>query len=386
MAVERIFWPSGLHSDRSSGSLYGYRSGTSVRVIGTKHEDGSAKVLSYGGRGAECTNFQGRILPPENSLIIYYNPKDFACTDFLVPGLVDGLFQRGGVTVDHGVRFTDHLLGIFVAIQLVANVDSLVDWGRDTIGAPMQQWILASILWIMGQPAGLKQNPQLTKFFGSIFLWLLTLWDGLLAASSINLLLRLAIIAIGLFGAVGGLSRGLEVTKILLSLLAAPLVLFWVTAARLWAAELVICQSLTRLFFGRKWNVLKKCGDSHSFARDELFLGTLLFALFFFTLPTFAAYYAFFLALFFSLLSLRMILSLAIITLRHFPTGMLLRSIFVSMPDSVYIEMNEHELMLFPIQVKASTLLEPWMEQCMIAIGALINKGTFMRMATGKKL
>lgn len=52
--------------------------------------------------------------------------------------------------------------------------------------------------------------------------------------------------------------------------------------------------SMWRLFRGRKWNPLRRRVDSASFDAEELFLGTLLFTLTLFLLPTTAVYYAVF--------------------------------------------------------------------------------------------
>nr|KAF6272121.1 phosphatidylinositol glycan anchor biosynthesis class Q [Myotis myotis] len=56
---------------------------------------------------------------------------------------------------------------------------------------------------------------------------------------------------------------------------------------------LKICglSSLWRLFRGKKWNVLRQRVDSCSYDLDQLFIGTLLFTILVFLLPTTALYY-----------------------------------------------------------------------------------------------
>ncbi len=49
--------------------------------------------------------------------------------------------------------------------------------------------------------------------------------------------------------------------------------------------------SLWRLFRGKKWNVLRQRVDSASYDVDQLFIGTLLFTVLLFLLPTTALYY-----------------------------------------------------------------------------------------------
>ena len=60
------------------------------------------------------------------------------------------------------------------------------------------------------------------------------------------------------------------------------------------ACSCTVLSSLWRLFRGKKWNVLRKRVDSASFDVDQLFVGTLLFTVLLFLLPTVALYYVVF--------------------------------------------------------------------------------------------
>ena len=62
--------------------------------------------------------------------------------------------------------------------------------------------------------------------------------------------------------------------------------------------DLQVCAlaSLWRLFRGKKWNVLRRRVDSTSYDVDQLFLGTLLFSILLFLVPTTALFYVVFLA------------------------------------------------------------------------------------------
>ena len=53
-------------------------------------------------------------------------------------------------------------------------------------------------------------------------------------------------------------------------------------------------QSLWRVFRGKKWNVLRKRVDTAIYDVDQLFVGTLLFTILLFLLPTTAMYYVVF--------------------------------------------------------------------------------------------
>lgn len=52
--------------------------------------------------------------------------------------------------------------------------------------------------------------------------------------------------------------------------------------------------SLWRLFRGKKWNVLRQRVDSAVYDADQLFVGTLLFTVLLFILPTTGLYYVVF--------------------------------------------------------------------------------------------
>lgn len=58
--------------------------------------------------------------------------------------------------------------------------------------------------------------------------------------------------------------------------------------------QVYVLSALWRLFRGKKWNVLRRRVDSASFDVDQLFVGTLLFTIFLFLLPTTALYYTVF--------------------------------------------------------------------------------------------
>ncbi|KAL7979128.1 hypothetical protein Chor_015152 [Crotalus horridus] len=124
--------------------------------------------------------------------------------------------------------------------------------------------------WLMGVPAGLKMNRALDQVLGRFFLYHIHLW-----LSYIHLM-----------------SPFIE--KIL-----------WLYCFKIYGLS-----SLWRLFRGKKWNVLRQRVDSCSYDLDQLFIGTLLFTILLFLLPTTALYY-----LVFTLLRLLVVLVQGVIHL-----------------------------------------------------------------------
>jgi hypothetical protein len=157
-----------------------------------------------------------------------------------------------------------------------------------------QALIPAWIKWLMGWPAGLKLNSNLSKFLGDLFLWLLEIWTGLTqeAAPMLSLGIRATAMA-GIFG----LSSLLAVLDVLLLRPAFfYLTAFYFLATKLYASEVRCLVSLWNLFRGKKWNILHNRLDSADYTLDQLLLGTVFFTVLTFLLPTISVYYVLFVA------------------------------------------------------------------------------------------
>lgn len=150
----------------------------------------------------------------------------------------------------------------------------------------------SSLKWLMGYPAGLKLNSDLSKFIGELYLWLLSSWNGKFAQyvlPSMPIIVQ-CIAASGLAGwhcLVMTLSVGARV-------LFFPWESFYQLSARLFSAEITFILSLWNLFKGKKWNVLHNRLDSADYSLDQLLLGTVIFSTMMFLLPTIVAYYLLF--------------------------------------------------------------------------------------------
>ncbi|KAF5928627.1 hypothetical protein HPG69_007512 [Diceros bicornis minor] len=176
--------------------------------------------------------------------------------------------------------------------------------------------------WLMGAPAGLKMNRALDQVLGRFFLYHIHLW-----ISYIHLMspfIERILWHVGLSACLG-LTVALSILSDIVALLTFHIYCFYVYGARLprqpsspgrhaqapgagwvqgWLGALTaptscrlyclkICglSSLWRLFRGKKWNVLRQRVDSCSYDLDQLFIGTLLFTILVFLLPTTALYY-----------------------------------------------------------------------------------------------
>lgn len=105
----------------------------------------------------------------------------------------------------------------------------------------------------------------------------------------------------------------------LLSLLTMHIYSFYVASARIYHWQWTIIISLFHLFRGKKHNVLRNRIDSCDYDLDQLLLGTILFTLLFFLLPTVLIFYFTFASARMAIISLKAVLDTLLAFLNHFP-------------------------------------------------------------------
>lgn len=105
----------------------------------------------------------------------------------------------------------------------------------------------------------------------------------------------------------------------LLSLLTLHIYSFYIASARIFDWQLTIIMSLFHLFRGKKHNVLRNRIDSCDYDLDQLLLGTILFTLLFFLLPTVIVFYLTFASARMAIITLKASLDTLLACLNHFP-------------------------------------------------------------------
>ncbi|XP_058510032.1 phosphatidylinositol N-acetylglucosaminyltransferase subunit Q [Solea solea] len=177
--------------------------------------------------------------------------------------------------------------------------------------------------WLMGAPAGLKMNRALDQVLGRFFLYHIHLW-----ISYIHLMSPFVegILWYGGLSASLGLTFALSLFSDMVALLTFHIYCFYVYGARLYCLKIYGLSSLWRLFRGKKWNVLRQRVDSCSYDLDQLFIGTLLFTILLFLLPTTALYYLVFTLLRLGVVLFQGVLHLSVDFINSFPLfAMILR-------------------------------------------------------------
>jgi hypothetical protein len=105
----------------------------------------------------------------------------------------------------------------------------------------------------------------------------------------------------------------------LVSLLTLHIYSFYVASARIFHWQLTIIISLFHLFRGKKRNILRNRIDSCDYDLDQLLLGTILFTLQFFLLPTVFVFYLTFASARIAVIGLKATLEMGLACLNHFP-------------------------------------------------------------------
>ena len=226
----------------------------------------------------------------------------------------------------------DVIIGIALGSYIIDNA-AWVAWQINTI---LMGWTVEGlrdmILWLMDWPAGLKLNTELAVFLGDLFLWVIRLWKG--SPTPVSLLSRMLMCTecvIGLqpllphviyfigFSSFAGATMPISMFSDLLSLLTVHIYCFYTASARIFHWQLTIIMSLFHLFRGKKHNVLRNRIDSCDYDLDQLLLGTILFTLLFFLLPTVAVFYLTFTSARMAIIFLKAALDTSLACLNHFP-------------------------------------------------------------------
>lgn len=145
---------------------------------------------------------------------------------------------------------------------------------------------------------------------------MLTLSAGVLA--SLQPFLKDVIYLMGC-SSFAGASMSIAMFSDLLSTLTFHISTFYITSACIFHWQLTIITSLFHLFRGRKRNVLRNRIDYCDYDLDQLLLGTILFTLLFFLLPTVVVFYVASASARMILIFFQAMLETCLAFLNHFP-------------------------------------------------------------------
>lgn len=241
----------------------------------------------------------------------------------------------------------DVIIGIALGSFINDNATASAQFISDVLDQYMIEGLKRMIRWLMSYPGGLKLNTELAAFLGDLFLWVIEYWSSTLL---LVILPRLPMIVylIG-FSSFAGASMPIAIFSDLLSLMTIHIYSFYVASARIFNWQLTIIISLFHLFRGKKRNVLRNRIDNCDYDLDQLLLGTILFTLLFFLLPTVLVFYLTFAFARMSIISLKATLDTCLAFLNHFPLFALMLRVKDSrrLPGGLHFQLLETQ----PVEV-----------------------------------
>ncbi|OAQ96000.1 hypothetical protein LLEC1_03849 [Akanthomyces lecanii] len=234
----------------------------------------------------------------------------------------------------------DVIIGIAIGSYIIENADWVSIKINDLLRVYTVDALQSSISWLMGWPAGLKLNGELASFLGALFLWVITYWSNCIDALAPAL--PKVVWFIG-FSSFAGASMPLAMLSDLLSALTVHIYSFYLASARIYHWQLTILQSLFHLFRGKKHNVLRNRIDSCDYDLDQLLVGTILFTLLSFLLPTVGVFYLNFAIARMIIISMKAGFDTLLSCLNHFPLFALMLRVKDSrrLPGGIRFELRD---------------------------------------------
>ncbi|MCP8717833.1 MAG: phosphatidylinositol N-acetylglucosaminyltransferase subunit Q/GPI1 [Asgard group archaeon] len=161
--------------------------------------------------------------------------------------------------------------------------------------------MLKLITWITTKnPAGFKLNTDLGKFLGDLYIWTMWFWKIVVDQTNTTKNYQYILSILKIMCYFGGCSLLISFLLDLIGLITIHIYAFYYCSAKVYRKQLDIIKSLFQLFRGKKYNVLKnridnlnnyEINNNDAFEIDQLLLGTLIFMILIFLLPTVFAFY-----------------------------------------------------------------------------------------------
>ncbi|KAL8341470.1 hypothetical protein RB601_005571 [Gaeumannomyces tritici] len=236
----------------------------------------------------------------------------------------------------------DVIIGIALGSYIIDNASWVADQISDLLSTYTVEALQTSISWLMGWPAGLKLNNELAAFLGDLFLWVIDYWANCI--ETLRPVLPHIIWFIG-FSSFAGASMPIALFSDLLSFLTIHIYSFYLASARIYHWQLTILVSLFHLFRGKKHNVLRNRIDSCAYDLDQLLVGTILFTLLFFLLPTVVVFYLNFAISRMVIISIKAAFDTLLSCLNHFPLFAIMLRIKdpTRLPGGICFELRDSE-------------------------------------------
>lgn len=184
------------------------------------------------------------------------------------------------------------------------------------------------VTWVgSDHPAGFKLNNELGQFFGSMFVWTLEAWQSFfvdfLQIKEFSPALHLVFAASCYCGFSFMIAMVVDYTR----LVSLHVYFFNLVTTKIYYRQVEVLKSLLQLFRGRKYNSLRHRIDKldeDQFHVDQLLLGTFIFTILVYLLPTTFAFYVLFFAIRVSILSALKLGNKILVVLNLYPIFVIL--------------------------------------------------------------
>ena len=210
----------------------------------------------------------------------------------------------------------DITCGCLLGACVLKYADEIIDFCLSSATYLEQKLLIEQLLWFNHAPGGVQLNPLLTRHFvetSTTFFEVCHHFHALLQTTASSILLTFAC-----FGAFG-LSVQLALAIDIFRLVSLHVSFVYIVVSILHRIQVSMLLSLWYLFYGKKINVLRERVDSYQYDKEQLLLGTALFAILAFLFPTFTAFYLLFLFLRILVVGFQLFLWCLILCIRHFP-------------------------------------------------------------------
>lgn len=282
----------------------------------------------------------------------------------------------------------DITLGISLSALLFENEEKISKFFNDVIVSKILYTDLNSLLiWLMNSPGGIKLNNELAVFLSDLFRWIIEFWKMAIIDPFIPYyrhIVWLIAISSGTFGATLAISIFLD----FLSIITLHIYCFYYSAAKIFNWLLNILLSLFYLFCGKKRNVLRKRIDSNDYELDQLLLGTLLFTVVVFLLPTVLAFYITFAITELSIMVILGTLEISTSMLNHFPIFVLLLRLKdpKRIPGGVQLTNFKNYIMLSSVPIGLDEMFDHFNNVLNKLKAMYLSKETAMSIIKGKPI
>ncbi|GAC73450.1 N-acetylglucosaminyltransferase complex, subunit PIG-Q/GPI1 [Moesziomyces antarcticus T-34] len=185
----------------------------------------------------------------------------------------------------------DVILGHAASVLLVQNAAMLAGVGRGSVERYLVDGVFWLLSWLESWPVGLKLNTELSLFFSDAYASLTSTWHSQGLAYVLPRLEAL-VVATAVVGRWMGVTMVLCVMQDVVSICTLHITMFYTLSSRTLRAFVYVLSALFDVFRGKKRNALRGGRlDDASYELDQLVLGTLLFTLMTFLMPTVYVYY-----------------------------------------------------------------------------------------------